>query len=108
MKKENNNINFIFKIKNKKKVVLCLFIEAFLDFIYYVIPYTFALFLTLPFTVEKAIIVATIFISSKTVRENTTPIVTKNSNGYKVEKTLLMDMFPNTPHAETVVKLIKK
>ena len=29
-------------------------------------------------------------------------------NGYKVEKTLLMDMFPNTPHVETVVKLIKK
>ena len=33
-------------------------IEAFLDFIYYVIPYTFALFLTMPFTVKKAIIVA--------------------------------------------------
>ncbi|SHE65526.1 23S rRNA (uracil(1939)-C(5))-methyltransferase RlmD [Clostridium fallax] len=27
--------------------------------------------------------------------------------GYKVEKTLLKDMFPNTPHVETVVKLIK-
>ena len=68
MKKQNNNINFIFRLLNKKRVALCLFIEAFLDFIYYVIPYTFALFLTLPFTVEKAIIVATIFISSKTVR----------------------------------------
>ena len=43
MKKENN-INFIFKLLNKKKVALCLFIEAFLDFIYYIIPYTFALF----------------------------------------------------------------
>ena len=68
MKKDKNNINFIFGLLNKKKVALCLFIEAFLDFIYYVIPYTFALFLTLPFTVEKAIIVATIFISSKTIR----------------------------------------
>ncbi|GKU23426.1 23S rRNA (uracil(1939)-C(5))-methyltransferase RlmD [Clostridium folliculivorans] len=28
--------------------------------------------------------------------------------GYKTEKTLLMDMFPNTPHVETVVKLVKK
>lgn len=64
----NNNINFIFGLLNKKKVALCLFIEAFLDFIYYVIPYTFALFLTMPFTVEKAIIVASIFIASKTIR----------------------------------------
>lgn len=28
--------------------------------------------------------------------------------GYEVQKTLLMDMFPNTPHVETVVKLKKK
>ena len=28
--------------------------------------------------------------------------------GYKVVKTKVKDMFPNTPHAETVVKLIKK
>lgn len=28
--------------------------------------------------------------------------------GYVIEKTLLMDMFPNTPHVETVVKLYKK
>ena len=62
------NINFIFGLLNKKKIALCLFIEAFLDFIYYVIPYTFALFLTMPFTVEKAVIVATIFIASKSIR----------------------------------------
>ena len=61
---KKNNINFIFRLLNKKKVALCLFLEAFLDFIYYVIPYTFALFLTMPFTVEKAIIVASIFIFS--------------------------------------------
>ena len=63
-----NNINFIFGLLDKKKVTLCLFIEAFLDFIYYVIPYTFALFLTMPFTVEKAIIVSSIFIVSKVLR----------------------------------------
>ncbi|EHJ01991.1 RNA methyltransferase, TrmA family [Clostridium sp. DL-VIII] len=28
--------------------------------------------------------------------------------GYKVVKTKVKDMFPNTPHAETVVKLVKK
>ena len=62
---KQNNINFIFGLLNKKKVALCLLLEAFLDFIYYVIPYTFALFLTLPFTVEKAILVASIFIFYK-------------------------------------------
>ena len=29
------------------------------------------------------------------------------AKGYEIEKTLLMDMFPNTPHVETVVKLNK-
>lgn len=66
--KNDSNINFIFKSLNKKKITICLLIEAFLDFIYYVIPYTFTLFLTMPFTVEKAIIVASIFISSKSIR----------------------------------------
>ncbi len=28
--------------------------------------------------------------------------------GYEVVKTKVKDMFPNTPHAETVVKLIKQ
>jgi tRNA/tmRNA/rRNA uracil-C5-methylase (TrmA/RlmC/RlmD family) len=28
--------------------------------------------------------------------------------GYEIVKTKVKDMFPNTPHAETVVKLIKK
>ncbi|WP_244833408.1 23S rRNA (uracil(1939)-C(5))-methyltransferase RlmD [Clostridium sp. BJN0001] len=28
-------------------------------------------------------------------------------NGYKIEKSKIKDMFPNTPHVETVVKLIK-
>ncbi|MBP3444781.1 MAG: ABC transporter ATP-binding protein [Bacilli bacterium] len=68
MREEKNNINFIFGLLDKKKVALCLFIEAFLDFIYYVIPFTFTLFLTMPFTLEKAIMVATIFIASKSIR----------------------------------------
>lgn len=68
MRVEKKNINFIFGLLNKKKVVLCLFIDAFLDFIYYVIPFTFTLFLTMPFTLKKAIIVATIFIASKFIR----------------------------------------
>ena len=62
------NINFIFGMLNKKKVFLCLSIEAFLDFMYYIIPYTFAIFLTMPFTVKKAIVVASIFIASKSIR----------------------------------------
>lgn len=65
---KNQNINFIFGLLNKRRVILCLFIEAVLDFIYYVIPFTFALFLTMPFTFEKAIMVATIFIASKSIR----------------------------------------
>ena len=66
MKKDN--INFIFKSLNKKKITFCLLIEAFLDFIYFFVPFTFTLFLTLPFTVKKAIIVIGIFIVSKTLR----------------------------------------
>lgn len=30
------------------------------------------------------------------------------ASGYKVEKVKVMDMFPHTPHVETVVKLLKK
>lgn len=65
---QKDNINFIFGLLNRKKVFLCLLLTAFLEFIYYVIPYTFTLFLTLPFTLEKAIIVASIFIASKCIR----------------------------------------
>lgn len=65
---EKNNINFIFRLLDRKKVSLCLVLEAFLDFIYYFIPFSFTFLLTMPFTVEKAIIVATIFIASKSVR----------------------------------------
>ena len=33
---------------------------------------------------------------------------TITANGYKVEKVKAMDMFPHTPHVETVVKIVKK
>ena len=64
----DKDINFIFKSLDRKKITICLFIEAFLDFIYYFIPFTFTLFLTLPFTVEKAMIVIGIFMISKIFR----------------------------------------
>ena len=95
-----NNINFIFKLLNKKKVILCLLIEAFLDFIYYVIPYTFALFLTLPFTVKKAIIVATIFISSKTIRAFILYLKRKLNDNYLYE-------YSNIQYLEYYRKLTK-
>lgn len=95
-----NNINFIFKLLDKKKVILCLLIEAFLDFIYYVIPYTFALFLTLPFTVKKAIIVATIFISSKTIRAFILYLKRKLNDNYLYE-------YSNIQYLEYYRKLTK-
>jgi len=100
MKKQNKNINFIFGLLNKKKVAICLFIEAFLDFIYYVIPYTFAIFLTMPFTVEKAIIVATIFISSKTIRAFILYVERKIMDNYLYE-------YANVQYLEYYKKLIK-
>lgn len=65
---KNKNIKFIFRLIDKKIAIVCLLIEAFLDIIYYTIPFTFSLFLTLPFTVEKAIFITSIFISSKLLR----------------------------------------
>ncbi|MGL5352535.1 MAG: 23S rRNA (uracil(1939)-C(5))-methyltransferase RlmD [Clostridium sp.] len=41
----------------------------------------------------------------KTLVEN---LETLTARGYKVVKSTVKDMFPNTPHAEVVVKLIKK
>ncbi|MGL5380315.1 MAG: 23S rRNA (uracil-5-)-methyltransferase RumA, partial [Clostridium sp.] len=41
----------------------------------------------------------------KTLVENLETLI---ACGYEVVKSTVKDMFPNTPHAETVVKLIKK
>ena len=83
--KKDNNINFIFKSLNKKKITICLLIEAFLDFIYYFVPFAFTLFLTMPFTVEKAIIVIAIFMISKTLRVIGNYLLRKYSNNYLYE-----------------------
>ena len=83
MKKDN--INFIFKSLNKRKITFCLLIEAFLDFIYYFVPFAFTLFLTLPFTVEKAVIVIGIFIISKTLRVVGNYLLRKYSDNYLYE-----------------------
>lgn len=81
----NDNINFIFKSLNKKKIAICLLIEAFLDFIYYFVPFAFTLFLTLPFTVEKAMIVIIIFMISKTLRVGGNYLLRKYSDNYLYE-----------------------
>lgn len=60
--------NFIIGSLNKKKTLFCLTIEAFLDIIYYFIPFSFTFLLTMPFTLEKASLVAGIFITSKLLR----------------------------------------
>lgn len=82
MKKEKNNINFIFGLLDRKIVIICLLIEAFTDFIYYVVPFTFTFLLTLPFTLEKAILVTTIFIVSKIIRCIANYVLRKISENY--------------------------
>lgn len=62
------NTNFIFGLLDKQKVAFYMSLEGILDFIYYIIPYTFTLLLTIPFTVKKATVVAVIFIGSKFLR----------------------------------------
>lgn len=94
------NINFIFGMLNKKKVFLCLSIEAFLDFMYYIIPYTFAIFLTMPFTVKKAIVVASIFIASKSIRCFVLYIERKVMDNYLYE-------YSNVQYLEYYKKLTK-
>ena len=87
--KKDNNINFIFKSLNKKKITICLLIEAFLDFIYYFVPFAFTLFLTMPFTVEKAIIVIAIFMISKTLRVIGNYLLRKYSDYFLFEYSLV-------------------
>ena len=98
MKKDN--INFIFRSLNKKKITICLLIEAFLDFIYYFVPFAFTLFLTLPFTIEKAIIVIAIFIISKTLRVGGNYLLRKYSDNYLYE-------YSNIQYSEFYKKLSK-
>jgi len=53
-----------------------------LDFIYYFIPFAFTLFLTLPFTVEKALTVIAIFMISKILRVGGNYLLKKYRNNY--------------------------
>lgn len=79
------NIDFIFKSLDKRKLAICLCLEAFLDFIYYVVPFTFTLFLTMPFTINKALIVIGIFIISKTLRVVGNYLLKKYADNYLYE-----------------------
>jgi len=80
-----HNIDFIFKSLDKKRLSICLILEAFLDIIYYIVPFAFTLFLTLPFTLEKALIVIGIFISSKTLRVIGNYLLKKYTDNYLYE-----------------------
>lgn len=100
MKKRTNDINFIFGMLNKKKVALCLFLEAFLDFIYFVVPFTFTFLLTLPFTLKKAIIVTAVFIASKGLRAVGNYALRKISDNYLYE-------YSNVQYLEYYKKLTK-
>lgn len=100
MKKRTNDINFIFGMLNKKEVALCLFLEAFLDFIYFVVPFTFTFLLTLPFTLKKAIIVTAVFIVSKGLRAVGNYALRKISDNYLYE-------YSNVQYLEYYKKLTK-
>lgn len=94
------NINFIFRSLNKKKITICLLIEAFLDVIYYFVPFAFTIFLTLPFTIEKAVIVISIFVVSKTLRVGGNYLLSMYSNNYLYE-------YSNVQYKEYYKKLSK-
>ena len=98
MKKDN--INFIFRSLNKKKIIICFLIEAFLDFIYYFVPFAFTLFLTLPFTIKKALTVIGIFIISKSLRVIGNYLLRKYSDNYLYE-------YSNIQYSEFYKKLSK-
>lgn len=63
-----SNENFVFKYLDKRRLLVSLTLLLILDFIYMFVPFSFTFFLTLPFTLEKAIIIALIFILSKLLR----------------------------------------
>ncbi len=64
----DKDINFVFKMLNKKKLFFSLSVLLFLDCLYMFVPFSFTIFLTLPFTLNKAIIICIIFILSKLLR----------------------------------------
>lgn len=100
MKKKSNDINFIFKMLDKKKITICLLLEAFLDAIYFIVPFTFTFLLTLPFTLKKAVIVISIFIISKGIRSIGNYILRKITENYLYE-------YSNIQYLEYYKKLTK-
>ncbi len=100
MKKSRNDINFIFRMLSKKKIALCLLLEAFLDAIYFIVPFTFTFLLTLPFTLEKAFIVTAVFIISKSIRSIGIYFLRKVSENYLYE-------YSNVQYLEYYKKLTK-
>lgn len=96
----DNNINFIFKSLNKKKVFICLMLEIILDIIYYIVPFAFTLFLTLPFTLKKALIVLIIFMISKSIRVIGNYLLSVYANNYLYE-------YSKIQYKEFYKKLIK-
>lgn len=83
--KEVRIVNFIFKGLDKKKISKMFLLDAFLDFIYYFVPFAFTLYLTLPFTIEKAALVIAIFIISKAIRVGGNYLLRNYSDNYLYE-----------------------
>lgn len=99
-KNTNSNVTFIFKLLNKKMVMLCLFLEALSDFIYYIIPFSFTFLLTLPFTTQKAIMVSSIFIISKLLNSIICYLLRKFSDSYLYQ-------YSNTQYLEYFKQVIQ-
>lgn len=94
------NINFIFRSLNKKKITICILLDTFTDFIYYFVPFSFTLYLTSPFTLKKAITVISIFIISKILRVLGNYLLSIYSNNYLYE-------YQNVQYKEYYKKLSK-
>jgi len=97
---KKNDINFIFGLLNKKIVFICLLLEGFADFIYYIVPFAFTFLLKLPFTLEKAVLVTIIFIVSKTIRCGINYILRIISENYLYK-------YSNTQYLEYYKKVTK-
>ncbi len=83
--KEVADVIFIFKGLDKKSIIKIFLLDAFLSFIYYFVPFAFTLFLTLPFTLEKAILVIGIFLVSKLFRVGGNYLLRNLSDNYLYE-----------------------
>lgn len=97
---KNEKINFIFRSLNKRIILIGFIIEALLDVIYYLVPFSFTLFLTLPFTVKKAFIVIGVFLLSKILHLLGNYILTNLSDNYLYD-------YSNTQYEEFYKKLLK-